>query len=106
MKTTTGMKLTMTRHACKQAALKGFTAEQIQACFNAPSRVYPSGSHPGQFRIANNDICLVGVPVSDNEFRAITLYVNGTLTPPRADQMNTVEGKRYAERYAKGQGRG
>ena len=106
MKTTEGMTLTMTRHACKQAAQKGFTAEQIQACFDAPKKVYPSRSHPGQFRIVNKDICLVGIPVSTTEFRAITLYVNGTLTPPRKDQMNTPEGRRYAERYEKGLGRG
>lgn len=106
MNTTEGMRLTMTRHACKQAASKGFTAEQIQRCFDSPKKVYPSKSHPGQYRIVDQDICLVGVPVSATEFRAITLYVNGSLTPPRPDQMNTAEGRRYAERYRQGLGRG
>ncbi len=106
MKSTAGMTLSLTRHACKQAVQKGFTAEAIQECFDNPKKVYPSGSHPGQYRIVNKDICIVGVPVSETEFRGITMYVNGTLTPPRKDQMNTPEGRRYAERYAKGQGRG
>jgi hypothetical protein len=106
METTEGMTLTMTRHAIKQAVAKGFTAEQIQRCFDAPKKVYPSGSHPGQFRIVDQDICLVGVPVSATEFRAITLYVNGSLTPPRPDQLKTEEGQRYARRYKQGLGRG
>jgi hypothetical protein len=105
MKTTTGMTLNLSRHACKTAAAKGFTAEAISDCFEHPTEVYPSGSHPGQFRIVNGDVCLVGVP-DGNVFRCITLYRDRVLTAPRADQMNTPEGRRYAERYAKGQGRG
>jgi hypothetical protein len=106
MKSTEGMTLTLTRHACKQAVEKGFTPEAIQECFANPKKVYPSGSHPGQFRVVNKDICIVGVPVSNTEFRGITMYVNGTLTPPRKDQMDTEEGRRYAKRYADGLGRG
>lgn len=105
MKDTHGMRLTLTRHAVKQAVQKGFSAEAIQDCFDHPKKVYPSKSHPGQYRIVNEDICIVGVPV-DDEFKGITLYVNGSLTPPRPDQMNTAEGRRYAERYEKGLGRG
>lgn len=106
MNTTEGMRLTLTRHACKQAALKGFTPELIQSVFDSPVEIYPSGSHPGQFRITGGGICLVGLPVDGSEFRAITLYADRVITPPREDQLNTPEGKRFAERYEKGQGRG
>lgn len=106
MKDTNGMRLSLTRHACKTAVQKGFSAEEIQECFDNPKKVYPSKSHPGQYRVVNDAICIVGVPVDGGEFRGITMYVNGSLTPPRKDQLNTPEGKRFAERYEKGLGRG
>lgn len=81
MKDTAGMTLSLTRHACKQAVQKGFSAEAIQECFDNPKKVYPSKSHPGQFRIVNKDICIVGVPVSETEFRGITMFPNGSKAP-------------------------
>lgn len=105
MNTTEGMRLVLTNHACKQATVKGFKAEDIQDAFDNPTKVYPSGSHPGQYRVVNGKVCIVGKPKGDT-FVGITLYEDTVLTPPRPDQMNTPEGRRYAERYAKGQGRG
>lgn len=81
MNTTDGMRLTLTRTACKVAAKNGWTAEQIQACFDAPKKVYASKNREGQFRIVNKDICIVGVPVSASEFRGITLFPNGSQAP-------------------------
>jgi len=106
MQTTENMTLNMTNHACKQAAQKGFGPDAIKACFENPERVYPSGSHPGQYRVTGGGICLVGVPKDGGRFLVVTLYADRVLTAPREDQMDTPEGRRYAERYAKGQGRG
>lgn len=105
MKSTEGMRLVLTRHACKQAAQKGFKPEEIQDAFEHPTKVYPSGSHPGQYRIVNGTICIVGEPKGD-KFIGVTMYADRVLTEPREDQLNTAEGRRYAERYEKGQGRG
>jgi hypothetical protein len=105
MQTTENMTITMTRHACKMAAQKGFDADTIMATFNEPERVYPSGSHPGQYRVTGNGLCLVGTP-QEEKFVVITCYADKVLTAPRADQLNTPEGKRFAERYAAGKGRG
>jgi len=81
MQNTTGMRLTLTRTACKIAAKNEWTAEQIQDCFDNPKKVYPSKTREGQFRIVNKDICIVGIPVSETEFRGITMFANGSNAP-------------------------
>lgn len=97
--------ITMTNHAIKMAASKQFDADTILATFNEPVEIYASGSHPGQHRITGNGICLVGRG-EGSKFLVITVYKDRELTAPREDQLETPEGRRYAERYAKGQGRG
>jgi hypothetical protein len=116
--------LKLSQHAQRMATEKGFTKEIVESTFRNPTRVYPSGSHPGQWRITGNGLCLVGVPDRDRRsprfhpymmqppiehelfFTVVTLYQDQILTPPRDDQLNTPEGRRYAERYLKGEGRG
>ena len=100
-----GLNLEMTQHARKQIVEKGLSQATITAAFNNPERVYPSGSHPGQIRVTGSGVCLVGV-IECGKFNLITVYEDGVLTPPRADQLNTPEGRRYAERYAANLGRG
>lgn len=105
MDTTAGMTLTPTHHALKTILAKGFTAEQVLEAFNSPEKITPVTAHPGQYRVCGSGVALVGAP--DGEiFNLITVYEDGTLTPPRADQLDTEEGKRFAERYAAGLGRG
>lgn len=105
METTTGMTLSPTTHALKTILAKGFTGEQVLEAFTNPDKITPVTAHPGQFRVCGSGVALVGVP--DGEiFTLITVYVDGTLTPPREDQLKTEEGKRFAERYAAGLGRG
>lgn len=87
MQSTVGMRLTLTRTACKVAAKNGWTAEEIQAAFDNPKAVYPSRTREGQFRIVNKDICIVGVPVSNEEFRGITMFRNGSSTPERSNNV-------------------
>ena len=134
--------LRLSKHAQRMATEKNFTLETIEKTFRDPTRVYPSGSHPGQYRITGHGLCLVGLPEkgaperkheiienprskdddqrendskddtkmpkdeSVNYFTIITIYQDNILTPPRTDQLNTPEGRRYAERYLKGLGRG
>lgn len=102
----TGLKLSPTQHALKQILSKGIDGADILSAFANPDRAYPSGAkHPGQTRVTGNGLCLVG-KIEGAVFTLITVYVDGVLTPPRADQLNTPEGRRYAERYNKGLGRG
>lgn len=84
MKDTNGMRLTLARTACKVAAKNGWTAEQIQEAFDHPKKVYPSKTREGQFRVVNKDICIVGVPVGEEEFRGITMFANGSKAPVKA----------------------
>lgn len=81
MDTTAGMRLTLTRTACKVAAKNGWTAEQIQDAFDNPKKVYKSKSREGQYRVVNRDICIVGIPVNDTEFVGITMFANGSKAP-------------------------
>ncbi len=74
METTNGMRLTLTRTACKQAVKHGLTADIIQECFDNPVRVSASKTRDGQYRIVSKQVCIVGVPVNDTEFRGITMY--------------------------------
>jgi len=106
MDSTKGMTLQATAHAARQIVTKGFSVKKVQAVFDSPVKVYPSGKrHPGQYRIVGKGICLVGEPVDSNTFRLITVYQDNVLTPPRPDQLQTPEGRAYAERYNAGLGR-
>ncbi len=49
---------------------------------------------------------LIGVTDETFNFIVITVYYDKILTPPRPDQLNTPQGKRFAERYYAGLGRG
>jgi hypothetical protein len=95
MNTTKGMTLKVTSHALKTMAAKGFDPEAVKATFAAPTEVYASGSHPGQFRVTGNGLCLVGKP-EGNTFILITLYLDRVVTPVRPDQLNTPEGRNFA----------
>jgi hypothetical protein len=105
MKSTKGITLSLTKHAKKQAKSKGFPIRNILDMWNGKPRIISSRSHPGQYRVCGNGICVVGVP-KGRAFVAITVYVDQDLTPPRPDQLATRAGRRYAERYANGEGRG
>lgn len=70
---TDGMRLTLTRTACKVAAKKGWSAEQIKDAFENPKAVQESKDYPGQYRISNDVMCIVGVPMDDTTFHGITM---------------------------------
>ena len=78
--------MTFTRHATQQAIDKRISADAIRSCFTDTSEYYPSGSHPGQYRMTGHGVCLVGVPEGDT-FRVITLYLDRVITPLRPDQI-------------------
>lgn len=105
MKTTEGLTPKITNHFIKTIQSKGFDPQKIIDAFKNPERVYPSGSHPGQYRVTGNGLCIVGKP-EGNRFVMITCYLDGVLTPPREDQLKSAEGYRYAKRYQQGLGRG
>jgi putative NADH-flavin reductase len=81
METTEGMTLTLTRTACKAAASLGATAEEISETFASPKAVYPSRQREGQYRIAGRRLVLVGFPVGESRFHAVTVWENGTKAP-------------------------
>jgi hypothetical protein len=104
MESTRGYLLKATDHALKQILEKGFSINKITAVFENPKKLYRNGKYEGQYRITGGGICLVGKP-KGRTFTLITVYEDGKMTPPRPDQLETPEGRAYAERYAKGQAR-
>jgi len=105
MDTAKGTTLRVTTHALRQIQAKGFDPAAVKAVHAAPTRVTEVRAHPGQIRLIGRGMALVG-RVEGRIFHLITIYADGVLTPPRADQLDTAEGRRYAERYARGLGRG
>lgn len=85
-----------TAHFVKTCKDKGFDADKIIATLLAPAEVYPSRSHPGQWRVTGNGLCIVGKPEGDR-FVMITIYLDRVVTPVRPDQLDTPEGRRFAQ---------
>lgn len=105
MQSTEGFRIHATDHALKQIITKGFSVDTIRQTFESPEKKpYPNGKYKGQYRVTGNGLCLVGIP-KGRTFTLITVYEDGVMTPPRPDQLETEEGKAYAERYAQGQAR-
>lgn len=74
-------KVTFTDHFLRQAATKGFTADQIKSALRTPEKVTRVTRYPGQLRY-----CGAGVAVVMDGTNAITLYADGIVTPLRDDQ--------------------
>lgn len=97
----------LSKHFLDQMKAKGFDPRAVIEAWKDPERITKVTKYPGQFRIIGNGVAIVGEPEeATGTFRFITIYLDGVLTPPRADQMNTPEGRRFADRYARGEGRG
>lgn len=105
MKSTDGVTLKLTKHAKKKARDIDVSVSDILEMWSEPNEIYPVRAYPGQWRVCGNGICLVGVS-KRKSFIAITCYIDKELTPPRPDQLGTEVGRRYAERYSNGEGRG
>lgn len=101
-----GFEVRVTEHFKSQMIAKGFDPEEIIAVIHRPDREYPSGSrYPGQWRLCGRGVCIVTKP-EGRTLTLITCYVDGTLTEVRPDQLNTPQGRRFAQRQARGLGRG
>lgn len=98
MESTQGYKLAFTQHAEDQLKNKNVGHDRAREAFENPEKVYPNKKYVGQFRVVGNGICLIGRPMNGT-FRVFTVYEDGVMTPPRADQLNTPEGREYAKLY-------
>lgn len=85
-----------TAHFFRTMKQKGFDPQAVVDTLKNPTEVYPSRSHPGQFRVTGNGVCIVGKPEGD-VFHLITIYADRVVTPVRPDQLRTAEGRRFAQ---------
>lgn len=114
IKSTTGYRLTATLHAEKQIRNKRFRFADVQRAFDNPEQINQvrkpdeNGKrvHNGQFRICGNGLALIVEPDGNDKLKLVTVYRDKVITPPRIDQLATEEGRKYAQRYARGLGRG
>ncbi len=84
-----------TNHFVKQVAAKNFDPEAVLSTLSDPTELYPSRSHPGQYRVTGNGLCIVGEP-RGSKFVLLTIYKDRVVTPVRPDQLNTPEGRNFA----------
>lgn len=78
--------VTFSRHIVSQIKAKGFTTEQVMSAIRNPDRVTEVRRYPGQMRY-----CGAGVAVVMDANHAITVYLDGTPTPLREDQLSDPE---------------
>ena len=71
------------RHFIAQAIAKGFTAEDIRDAVENPYKITDVTRYPGQNRYCGKKIAVV---MDGN--RAVTCYLDGIVTPRRADQID------------------
>lgn len=88
-------------HFIKTMNYKGFDPQAVVNTLKNPTEVYPSRSHPGQWRVTGNGVCIVGKPEGDR-FILITIYADRIVTPVRPDQLLTPEGRRFAREGRRG----
>lgn len=81
----------VTRHAARQAALKGVPFAAVVRAAEEPQVTYDVRQHPGQRRHVLNDLVAI-VDFSDPDYPdglVITVYAHKRRTPPRPDQKGT-----------------
>lgn len=76
-------KVTFTEHFKRQFRAKGFTTAQIREAIESPYKVTDVTRYPGQKRYCGGGVAVV---MRDNV--AVTVYLDGVVTPLRPDQMN------------------
>lgn len=81
-------RLEVTPHFKKQMLAKGFTGNQVSNALRDPEKVTPVTRYPGQRRYCGDGVAVIVEPVGANTYRLVTLYLDGVVTPLRADQMN------------------
>jgi len=100
-----GKNVRVTQHVRDTIIKKGFDPEKVRRAIENPERTTDVLKYPGQIRSIGEGLAVVMRP-DGRGWLAITVYLDGVLTPPREDQLKTPEGRRYAARYAAGKGRG
>lgn len=94
------------KHFVEQVIEKNLDSKGVTTALHSPAQVYPSASHPGQWRMCGGGICLVVLPDEEaGTLTLITAYLDGVVTAPRADQLHTTAGAEFARRHAAGAGR-
>lgn len=82
---------TLSKHAARQAAEKGWTRTQVLQAANKPHITYDNGRYPGQKRHIRDDLVAVVHPESK---QVLTVYKNVTETDLRPDQTDA-DAQRY-----------
>lgn len=96
-----------TGHFVEKMTSLGIDPDDIVETLRDPDRCYQSGpnsKYPDQWRLTGNGICITA-DARGRDLVLRTVFMDGEMTPPRPDQLDTEEGREYARRYAMGMGR-
>ena len=94
-------RLDVTPHFKKQMLAKGFTGNQVSNALRDPDKVTPVTKYPGQRRYCGDGVAVIVEPVGTSTYRLVTIYLDGVVTPLRADQMgdrDALNSRRLARR--------
>lgn len=95
-----------TGHFIEKMTKLGLDPRDVIATIKDPDFCYQSGpksKYPGQWRLAGNGVCVMAEALHDKGILQLrTVIIDGEMTPPRPDQLDTPEGRDYARRYYAG----
>lgn len=77
------MQYRLTQHVQQQAATKGIELNKVLRVLTSPTRVTNVSKYPGQTRHIGEGIAVIVSP----DGAAITVYLDGVITPLRPDQL-------------------
>lgn len=84
-----GKNVRIANHCFKQIAAKGFDPEKVRKAIVDPEKVTEVRKHPGQLRACGWGYAVVLAPHNHGrEWMAVTVYLDGVVTPLRPDQKN------------------
>jgi hypothetical protein len=78
------MNIRLTFHIQEQARTKGIDLEKIGRVLQSPARITPVTKYPNQSRFIGEGIAII---VDTCSQAAITVYLDGVITPLRPDQI-------------------
>lgn len=98
---------TPTQHFVEKMKTLDIDPEDVIKTLMEPKKCYQSGpnsKYPNQWRLTGNGICITA-DHRGGQLVLRTVFMDGAMTPPREDQLDTPEGREYARRYYAGLGR-
>ena len=84
-------KVVPSEHFKKQMVTKGFDWSDVVGALKSPYKVTDVQRYPGQKRFCGSGLAVIVSPQGEKRFLLVTVYLDGVVTPLRADQLDDPE---------------